>query len=71
VLKRTPSQQRGSAVGVLSAFYDLFVGTSSFVAGALAGHFGYRAAFLLALGGIFVAALLGRQVFEPRAESPP
>ena len=65
VLKRTPSQQRGSAVGVLSAFYDLFVGGSSFVAGILAGHLGYRAAFLLALGGILTAAGFGRKVFGP------
>jgi MFS family permease len=63
VLRRTPSQQRGSAVGVLSAFYDLFVGGSSFAAGALAANFGYRSAFLLALSGIVVAAVAGRQVF--------
>ena len=36
VLRETPSGQRGSAVGVLSAFYDLFVGVSSFAAGAVA-----------------------------------
>jgi MFS family permease len=64
VLKRTPAHQRGSAVGVLSAFYDLFVGTSSFAAGGLAGKFGYRASFLLALGGILVAAFAGRFVFR-------
>jgi len=64
VLKRTPSQRRGSTVGVLSAFYDLFVGASSFLAGILAGHFGYRAAFLLALSGIVVAALVGKRVFD-------
>jgi MFS family permease len=63
VLKRTPSQDRGSTVGVLSAFFDLFVGSSSFVAGTLADSFGYRAAFLLALGGVFAAAAAGRQVF--------
>src|SRR5262249_12384401 len=34
VLRRTPERERGSAVGVLSAFYDLFVGVSSFAAGA-------------------------------------
>ena len=71
VLRRTPSQQRGSAVGVLSAFYDLFVGGSSFAAGTLAGNFGYRAAFLLALGGIMVAAVVGRQVFRRDADLEP
>jgi MFS family permease len=67
VLKRAPAHQRGSAVGVLSAFYDLFVGASSFLAGALSDRFGYRSAFLLALGGIIVAALFGKPVFAPRA----
>jgi MFS family permease len=67
VLKRTPAHQRGSAVGVLSAFYDLFVGASSFLAGTLADHFGYRSAFLLALGGVVVAALFGKPVFASRA----
>lgn len=64
VLKRTETHQRGSTVGVLSAFYDLFVGTSSFVAGTLASHFGYPAAFLLALSGILMAAGVGWRVFR-------
>jgi MFS family permease len=63
VIKRTPSHQRGSAVGVLSAFYDLFVGTSSFAAGILSSHFGYRSAFLMALAGVIVAAVVGKSVF--------
>jgi MFS family permease len=65
VMKRTPSHQRGSTVGVLSAFYDLFVGSSSFAAGALADRFGYSAAFLLALCGVFCAAVAGSWVFFP------
>jgi MFS family permease len=68
VLKRAPIHQRGSAVGVLSAFYDLFVGTSSFVAGSLAGNFGYRSAFLLALGGVFIAAITAQRVFKAAAD---
>jgi MFS family permease len=36
VLRRTPAGERGSALGVLTAFYDLFVGVSSFAAGAVA-----------------------------------
>jgi MFS family permease len=70
VLKRTPSHQRGSAVGVLSAFYDLFVGASSFLAGTLADHYGYRSAFLLALGGVLVAGVFGKPVFSPRTPHP-
>ncbi|MEO8099933.1 MAG: MFS transporter [Acidobacteriota bacterium] len=64
VLKRTPSHQRGSTVGVLSAFFDLFVGAGSFAAGILADHFGYSAAFLLALGGVLMAAVVGTRVFQ-------
>lgn len=64
VVKRTPSHQRGSAVGILSAFYDLFVGASSFLAGTLADHFGYRSAFILALGGVLISALFGKPVFH-------
>ncbi len=67
VLKRTPSHQRGSTVGVLSAFVDLFVGSGSFTAGALAERYGYSSAFLLALGGVAMAAVVGTRVFSPRA----
>ena len=64
VLRRTPSHSRGFTVGVLSAFVDLFVGSGSFAAGALAQHFGYDAAFLLALGGVALAAVVGTRVFR-------
>lgn len=63
VLKQTPSSERGSAVSILSAFYDLFVGLSSFTAGAVAGRFGYPAAFLMAVGALAAAAVAGRFVF--------
>lgn len=36
ILKRIPDGERGSAIGVLSAFYDLFVGLSSVAAGGVA-----------------------------------
>jgi len=64
VLKRAQSHERGSTVGVLSAFYDLFVGTSSFAAGTMANRYGYSSAFLMALGGVFVAAAIGWRVFR-------
>lgn len=67
VLKRTPERERGSTVGVLSAFYDLFVGMSSFAAGAMANRFGYPAAFMMAAGAIGAAALAGAFVFGVRA----
>lgn len=64
VMRRAQRHERGSTVGVLSAFFDLFVGTSSFAAGALAERYGYSAAFLLALGGVVLAAVAGWRVFR-------
>ncbi len=67
VLKQTPPNERGSAVGVLTAFYDLFVGISSFAAGAIANRFGYSAAFLMAaVSLIAAAAVAARYVFASR-----
>ncbi len=63
VLRETPESERGSAVGVLSAFYDLFVGISSFAAGAVANRFGYAAAFVMAAAALGAAAIAGRFVF--------
>lgn len=69
VLKETPEGERGSVVGVLSAFYDLFVGVSSFTAGAMADHFGYSAAFVMAAVALGAAAVAGKFVFGPEAET--
>ena len=63
VLRRTPETQHGSVIGLLSAFYDLFVGISSLAAGAVAGHFGYSVAFLMAASALLAAAVAGRFVF--------
>jgi MFS family permease len=63
VLRKIPSNERASAVGVLSAFVDLFVGVSSFVAGGVAKHFGYSAAFVLAAVAVGGAAVAGRFLF--------
>jgi MFS family permease len=66
VLRRVPAGERGSAVSILSAFYDLFVGVSSFAAGAVAGRFGYPAAFYMAAISLAAAAILARFAFaEP------
>ncbi len=64
VLRRTPSHSHGSAVGVLGAYVDMFVGSSSFAAGTLAEHFGYSAAFKMALAGVGLAAVAGIRVFR-------
>jgi predicted MFS family arabinose efflux permease len=69
VLRRTPSRERGSTVSILSAFYDLFVGVSSFTAGWVANHFGYAAAFGLATVSLGAAAISGRYVFRAAAEN--
>jgi MFS family permease len=66
VLKQTPANERGSAVGILTAFYDLFVGISSFAAGAIANRFGYSAAFLMAALSLVAAAVAARYVFASR-----
>ena len=66
VLKEAPENERGSAVGVLSAFYDLFVGISSFGAGLVASRFGYAAAFAMAAAALGGAAIAGRFVFQAR-----
>ena len=63
VLRNIPSSERGSAVGVLSAFVDLFVGLSSFAAGAVAGRFGYAATFLFGAMALVPAAISGRFLF--------
>lgn len=63
VLRRAHESERGSSVSVLSAFYDVFVGASSFASGLLANSFGYRSAFVMAIAALGAAALAGRAVF--------
>jgi predicted MFS family arabinose efflux permease len=63
VLRRTPAQNHGSVVGILSAFYDLFVGLSSLLAGRLADRHGYPAAFIMAAVALIGSAVLGVFVF--------
>ncbi len=70
VLKTTPAQQHGSAVGIMSAFYDLFVGISSFTAGFVAKNYGYPPTFLMAAGSIVIGAVVGRFVFTRRRRFP-
>jgi MFS family permease len=72
VLRRTPVENHGSVVSYLSAFYDLFVGTSSVVAGRVAQSHGYPAAFVMAAVALVGAAIGGRFVLlkkEPVAEA--
>jgi len=70
VLRRAHPSQRGRAVGILTAFYDLFVGISSFAAGAVAQRFGYPSVFFMAAGAIVAAAVAGRFVFIEPEQTP-
>jgi predicted MFS family arabinose efflux permease len=57
-------------IGLLSAFYDLFVGVSSLVAGVVSDHFGYSVAFLMAALSLLAAAVAGRFVFSANSAVP-
>jgi MFS family permease len=70
VLRSIPSNERGSTVGALSAFVDLFVGLSSFTAGVVAHHFGYAAAFVMGMVAVFAAGIAGRHVFLRKPVAP-
>ncbi len=59
LLRRTPAANHGSVVSFLSAFYDLFVGTSSVLAGRVAQQNGYPAAFVMAAVALLGAAIAG------------
>lgn len=63
VLRQTPDREHGSAIGVLGAFYDLFVGGGSFAAGAVSDHFGYAWTFVMAAVAIGVAGVIGIGLF--------
>lgn len=63
VLHRTPETEHGSVIGLLSAFYDLFVGMSSVAAGFIAERFGYSAAFAMAAFALIAASIAGKRVF--------
>jgi MFS family permease len=57
---------RGAAIGTLTAFFDLFVGAGSLVAGAIASKFGYAAVFWLAAGCVALGGSVATFVTRPR-----
>jgi MFS family permease len=63
VLRQTSDREHGSAIGVLGAFYDLFVGIGSFTAGAVSDRFGYASAFVMAALALGAAAVIGWFLF--------
>ena len=70
VMRRAPNHERGSTVGTLSAFYDLFVGAGSFAAGAVATRFGYSAAFVMAAIALSASAVAGWFVLPAETAQP-
>ena len=58
VAGRVPPQERGAALGALVAFYDVFVGVASVVAGILAARAGTPAVFVLGAAGVLAAAAI-------------
>jgi len=66
VLRQTADHEHGSAVGLLGAFYDLFVGAGSFAAGAVSDHFGFPAAFIMAAVSLAIAAVVGLFLFPSK-----
>jgi MFS family permease len=68
VMRRAPNHERGSAVSILSAFYDFFVGSGSFAAGAVAARFGYSATFLMAASALLASAVAGWYVLPAANE---
>jgi len=63
VLRQTSDREHGSAIGILGAFYDLFVGVGSFAAGAVSERFGYGSAFGMAAAALGAAAIVGWFLF--------
>jgi MFS family permease len=71
VVSRVRASERASALGALTAFYDLFVAISSTVAGAIAGHFGFSAvfwfAFVCMLGAVALTLMSNITIAQPAA----
>jgi MFS family permease len=68
VLRQTSDREHGSAIGILGAFYDLFVGVGSFAAGAISDRFGYASAFGMAAAALGVAAVVGLFLFPASSQ---
>jgi MFS family permease len=68
VLRRVPPTARASSIGILSATVDLFVALSSFVSGAVATRFGYPSTYVVAMGALGGAVLVGRRYLADESE---
>jgi predicted MFS family arabinose efflux permease len=70
VLRQAPDREHGSAVGILGAFYDLFVGLGSFAAGAVLDNFGDGSSFVMAAAALGLAAVVGLFWFPSKEQTP-
>jgi len=70
VMRRAHQHERGTTVGTLGAFYDLFVGTGSFAAGRISHAFGYPSAFVMAAVALLASATFAWFVLPGRHEVP-
>lgn len=70
VAARVPAAQRGTAIGTLTAFYDLFVGFGSVAAGVVAARSGTPAVFVLAAVGVLAAAAINVVLARQDGDSP-
>jgi MFS family permease len=69
-LTDVPDQERSSAVGTVSSFFDLSQGLGAFVLGGVAHLSGYRGAFAAGVIAAIVGLVLLRSGIDPRARKP-
>ena len=67
-VKRVDAANRGSALGVYTAFLDLALGVTGPAAGVIVTHFGYSTIFLFAAMMAFAALLLTLAMFRRSTE---
>ena len=70
VISRVSDQERGSALGVLTAYYDLFVAAGSFVTGAIASQLGVTAVFWFAVVNLTLGIVITVATGLDRAQRP-
>ena len=69
-LTDVPDQERSSAVGTVSSFFDASQGLGAFVLGGVAHVAGYRGAFIGGVLAAIVGLVLLRGGIDPRARKP-
>lgn len=70
VISRVSDHERGSALGVLTAYYDLFVAVGSFLTGAIAAQLGVTAVFWFAVLNLTAGVMVTLATGLDRASRP-